>query len=68
MRPHYTCVMRRDPIEHYDTVYEDYPGFPETRLFIDHPRKLNIINLCAYPWATGVEEIHVSPTCYDYNL
>ena len=44
-------IVRRDPMEIYDTEYVFRPDRPDVRLFIRHSRKLIEINVDAEPGA-----------------
>lgn len=60
MRHNYPRGIRKDETENYDTEYEFYPDNPEVSMYIDHNRKLKIINLDAHPYYS--KPVHIRDT------
>ena len=65
MRHNYPRGIRKDETENYDTEYEFYPDHPEGSMYIDHNRKLKIINLDAHPYYSQPVHIRDTRTCWD---
>lgn len=68
MRRNYPKRSHRDPMEHYDVVYDTMPDRQHISRIIDHPSKLITINLCANPWTAEPKEIFRERTCYADGL